>query len=72
MQMADLNFIAEETQQLPLVCCACPFKQTCRARRQNLQAHANGQHWQETRVQSRQNSKRHALVPQHPGPAIQV
>ena len=37
-----------------------------RARGQDLQAHAHGQHWPERRDQPRQSSKRHASIPQHP------
>ena len=70
------EFTAEETATVvklgcpssPLVCCACPFKRTCRARGQSLQAHAYGQHWPAQRDQRRQISNRHASIPQHPRP----
>ena len=29
----------------PLICCTCPLKWSRRARGQDLQAHAHGQHW---------------------------
>ena len=68
------EFTAEETQQLlsnwgvhhPLICCTCSLKWSRRARGQDLQAHAHGQHWPERRDQPRQISKRHASIPQHP------
>ena len=69
------EFKAEATQQLLSnwsvhhrlsSCCACPFKRSGRARDQDLQAHAHGEHWPELRDQPRQISKRHASIPQHP------
>ena len=64
------EFTAEATQDYcqspPLFCCAYPFNRSRRARGQDLQAHAHGQHWPERRDQPRQISKRHVSIPQHP------